>query len=257
MARLQPETVDRLIAMLGLPVEAGEAGDELSSVLEHDVQRITRAFGLLVFEDADWFEYDASRIEDVLATWLDQDAARWLDALARDAQPAEFLSGFEELITGWRAAGSGAAGPAADGGATGSLGIENPYFAPDEVPGTEFYRYRDDQYLYAASSDAAQDEWKSLEQRYDAYRGAADSAGSDDGLVRGYLHNASVLPGTEYYRQDDDVYLYGPTEFAAADGWKPYEHWQQQADWARNEQELLEAIDSFIAHARTRLNPLA
>lgn len=257
MTRPRHDTVDRLITMLMLPV--GEDGDERPAALADEVRRVTEEFGWLVFEDAAWFDYDTDRIAQVLAGWLDEETAAWLDSLAGSAQPAEFLAGFGQLVDQWKTGQAGAAGPAGVGAAAGAadhLGIENPNFAPDEVPGTEFYTYRNNDYFYAATADARDDQWKTLEQRYDEHRSAGHSTASGDGVLRGYPYANSVLPGTEYYRLEGTEYLYGPHETGAADEWKPYEHWQQLADQEQNEKLLIEKIDSFIALVEDRIGAL-
>lgn len=251
MAHLQLETVDKLIDLLSLPV-GGSEQDARPHSMESDVQRVSQDLGWLVFEDDNWFAYDPSRIDDILAAWLDEHTAAQLEAAARDSQPVQFLEWIERLVQDWKSAESGAAGPAAEGAPPGPLGIENPYFEPDRVPGTEFYRYVDNVYVYAATSDASADEWKDLETRYDECRALASPAAEDDGLLRGYPYAGSVLPGTEYYRLQDGEYLYGSKEFGAADAWQLYEYWQERADEAESTARLIHELDTFIALLRTR-----
>jgi hypothetical protein len=127
-------------------------------------------------------------------------------------------------VSGWARGETGDAVAAQDAGAA-PLGSANPHFEPDRVPGTEFYRYVDEGYLYAATADAAPEEWRPLEARYEqAEAASADTAPPD--LVMGYRNDASVLPGTAFYRQlDDGGYVYAPTERAAPDDWHAYEYW--------------------------------
>ena len=251
MAHLQMETVDKLIDLLSLPVGENEQ-DARPPSMESDVQRVSQDLGWLVFEDDKWYAYEPSRIDDVLAVWLDEHTAAQLETAARESQPAQFLEWIEQLVQDWKTAESGAAGPLAEGAEAELLGIENPYFEPDQVPGTEFYKYVDDTYVYAATSDAPPDEWKDLETRYDEYRALAPPAAEDDGMLRGYPYASCVLPGTEYYRLEDGEYLYGPEEYGPADAWQLYEYWQDRADEADSTARLIHEIDTFIALLHTR-----
>jgi hypothetical protein len=89
MARVQPETVDKLIELLTLPIGENE-DDERPQYLENDIHRVSQEFGWLVFEDDKWIEYDPSRIEDILQAWLDEETATRLDTAARESH-ARFL----------------------------------------------------------------------------------------------------------------------------------------------------------------------
>lgn len=250
MARAQQDTVDKLIDLLSLPVGQNE-GDERPESMEADIRRVSESLGRLVFEDDKWFEYDASRVEDVLENWLDDDTATRFDAAA-DYQPQEFLTWVETQVDTWKRGEAGAAGPAVEGAQSQSLGNANPDFAPHEVPGTEFYKYVNDEYVYAATEDAADDQWKTLEARYDEYRtGSPPEEG--DGLLRGYPYTSSVLAGTAFYRQEGETYLYGPAEFAAAEEWKPYEYWQEKADDVDAAETLIREIDAFIELIDSRI----
>jgi hypothetical protein len=206
MARVQPETVDKLIELLTLPIGENE-DDERPQHLENDIQRVSQEFGWLVFEDDKWIEYDPSRIEDILQAWLDEETATRLDTAARESH-ARFLEWLENLVTDWKSQESGTQGPATEGGTFGPLGIANPHFEPDRVPGTEFYRYRDNEYVYAATADAPDDGWRTLEARVDEHRVTAPA----DGLLRGYPYTNSALPGTAYYRVEGETYLWVRSE---------------------------------------------
>lgn len=252
MARLRQDTVDRLIELLSLPV--GEQSDDARpSAMAGDVERVSQALGWLVFEDDRWFDYDARRIEDILDAWLDDTTAGQLDAVARDQQPPEFLSWVEQLVATWQSGEAGAQGPATEGGEAGPLGLANPYYEPNRIPGTEFYKYVGNEYLYAATDDAPAAEWRTLEARSDEYRAGTAPAEQGDGVLRGYPYLGSVLAGTEYYRLDGEVYLYGPKEFGTAAEWQPYEHWQARADEAEEARVLINELDSFIALIETRI----
>jgi hypothetical protein len=111
-------------------------------------------------------------------------------------------------VTDWKSQESGTQGPATEGGTFGPLGIANPHFEPDRVPGTEFYRYRDNEYVYAATADAPDDGWRTLEARVDEHRVTAPA----DGLLRGYPYTNSALPGTAYYRVEGETYLWVRSE---------------------------------------------
>lgn len=251
MARVRAETVDKLIDLLSLPV--GQSEDDLRpQSMQDDVQRVSQDFGWLVFADDAWYSYEPGRIEDVLANWVDERTVPEFDTVACESAPTQFLRWFEQLVRQWKATESGAAGPAAEGAKPGLLGIENPHFDPDRVPGTQFYRYVDDQYLYAATPDAPHEEWKDIETRYDEHRGPARPAPADEGLLRGYPYASSALPGTEFYRLDGESYLYGPAEFGTAEQWQPYEYWQERADEAENAQQLIGELDAFIELVRAR-----
>lgn len=251
MSRLQQDTVDKLVELLSLPVGQDEH-DERPESMAADIQRVSQSLGWLVFEDDRWFEYDPTRIETVLAGWLDDQTADQLNS-ASDSQPVEFLGWVDSLVSYWKSGQAGAAGPATQDGTGQSLGIENPNYEPHRVPGTEFYKYLNDEYVYAATADAPDDEWKALEARHDDYR-VTSSTPVEEGMLQGYPYAHSVLPGTEYYRPDGDTYLYGPKEYGTADDWKPYDHWQEQADGDEEAKKLIDELDSFIALIEKRIS---
>jgi hypothetical protein len=246
MAQLEFETVNKLVELLSLPVTEREEEDRPISMAS-DIGRVSEELGSLVFEDSSWFEYDAGRIADILDPWLDDQTAAQFDSAARDSDFAGFLDWIENLIIELKSGETGAAGPATEDGAAGPLGIENPNFEPNRVPGTEYYKYQGNEYLYAATADAPEDQWKTLEAWYDDYAVTVGSATPDEGVLRGYPYTASVLPGTEYYVADGDDYLYGPHEVGSADEWKPYEYWQGLVDQERDDQELIDELDALIA----------
>ncbi len=254
MARLQADTVDKLISLLTLPVGVN-ADDDRPESMEADINRVSESLGWLVFEDSRWFDYDARRIEDTLDAWLDDDTASDFDLVASFA-PAEFLIWVEQLVDGWRAAESGtiAADGHGDGGDHLLLGIANPHYAPDQIPGTEFYKYQDNEYLYAATADASADQWKALEDRYDDHAAATGSAVPDDGRLRGYPYGSSVLPGTEYYLLQGETYLYGHHEFGLPNEWQPYEYWQELANVEEATNGLADGFDALINHLQTELD---
>jgi len=243
MARLQPDTVDKLIDLLSLPVGENQ-GDERPEYLEPDIRRVSQGLGRLVFEDDRWFDYDATRVEDILANWLDDETAEQFDAAAESSQPPEFLGWVDGLVTAWTSSVAETAQ---------ALGLPNPDHEPYLVPGTEFYRYRNDEYVYAATADAADDQWATLEARYDEHRAAVGPDEAADGLLRGYPDTNSVIAGTAFYREEGETYLYGPKEFGTAEEWKPYEYWQQKADEAAAAADLIRELDSFIALIEARI----
>ena len=125
MARPQPDTVDKLIDLLILPV-GGLEGDTRPQAMESEIKKASEDLGWLVFEDSKWFEYDGRRIEDTLDPWLSDDQASEFDSVAQSAQVSEFLTWVENLVTAWK---SGEAGVSAAGGAEGDgavLGLINP-----------------------------------------------------------------------------------------------------------------------------------
>ncbi len=254
MARPRPDTVDKLIDLLILPV-GGLEDDTRPQAMESEIKKVSEDLGWLVFEDAKWFEYDGRRIEDTLDPWLSDDLASEFDTVAQSAQLAEFLTWVENLIAAWKSGEAGvSAQTGAEGEGTGALrGLKNPSFEPDRVPGTEFYKYQDSQYLYAAMADAPADRWKTLEDRYDDKAAAAGPVPSADAAIRGYPYASSVLPGTRYYRLDGEKYLYGPTEFGAADEWQPYEYWQEQAGVEESASALMGSLDTLIALLESQL----
>jgi hypothetical protein len=239
MARLDSEAVDKLIDLLTLPV--GGDDDPRPAHSADAIRSVSEELGSLVFEDANWYRnYRPHDIEAVLEGWFDDVTAGELasKAVGPESQAwQEFLAWCGRLVSGWR---EGEAGVARDDGAL--LGIANPHYGTDQVPGTQFYRYVDDEYRYAATPDAA--EWLTLEERYAAVRGAPPPGGT----VIGYRNATSVLPGTAFYRQlDDGSYVYAPTEHAEAAAWHPYEYWSDQAAEAATERELLDAMKEFVA----------
>lgn len=252
MASLQAATVDKLIGLLALPIGVA-ADDDRPASMGSDITRVSENLGWLVFEDSRWYDYDAGRIEDTLGAWLDDDAVREFDAAAMNYGPAEFLAWIEQLVEAWRAGEAGTFAPDSPDSGPVRLGIANPHFEPDRIPGSQFYKYQDNEYLYAAAADAPADQWKSLEDRYDDHAAATASAEPSDGRLRGYRYGSSVLPGTEYYRLEGTIYLYGPHEFGLAHEWRPYEDWQEEADAEVATNDLANALDALIAHLQSEL----
>jgi hypothetical protein len=232
MAALDPNVVDRLVDLLRLPV--GGEDDPRPESSADLIQEVSLELGSLVFEDTSWYDsYRPRDIQALLEPWFDDTTAAEL--VTRAAGPEspqawqEFLGWCQQLVSAWRHGEVGvASGP--QGAEAALLGTANPNFEPDRVPGTQFYRYADGEYLYAATADAATQEWRTPEERYDNVR-ADTVASSPGGMLMGYRNGSSVLPGTGFYRQlDDGDYVYAPTEYAAPDDWHAYEYWADQAE---------------------------
>ncbi len=227
MAVLDPDAVDKLVDLLRLPV--GGEGDPRAESSADLIQGVSEELGSLVFDDTNW--YDSQPPGEVVASlepWFDATSAAELvtKATGPDAPEAwhEFLAWSRQLVSGWARVETGDMVAAQDAEVA-PLGSANPQFEPDRVPGTEFYRYVDEEYLYAAMADAAPEEWRTLEARYEQ-AGAAPVDAAPPDVVMGYRNDASVLPGTAFYRQlDDGGYVYAPTERAAPDDWHAYEYW--------------------------------
>jgi hypothetical protein len=237
MANLDRDAVDKLIDLLTLPI--GGKGDQRPTGYDDIIQQVSADLGLLAFEDTEWYRsHRPEDIEDILQNWFDDSTATELATRAvgpeSPQQWSEFLAWCKELVAGWAQVESS---PQA---------IANPRYESDKVDGTQFYRYVDGWYLYAATPDAPAEDWKTQEERYEAAWQAAGAAVPTD-TVMGYPNGSSVLTGTAFYRQlENGTYVYAPTQHAAAEAWRPYEYWSDQAYAEAAEQELLSEMGSYL-----------
>ncbi len=226
MAQLSLDAVDRLKEWLSVPVEDEERSDH-----QAEIELLSSQFGSLVFEDDKWFEYDNDRIAKILQRpgqeWLADDQLAQLESVTYNGSLDSFLPWFKLIVEGWEAGERGTS-PASEGEeASQVLGIENPNYASDPLPGTEFYKYDSVQgYLYADRADALDSEWATFEARVDALR--ASAAPAADGVLRGYPYAQAVISGTKYYAQvPDGTYVYSDREYGDDEhGWQPYDYWQ-------------------------------
>jgi hypothetical protein len=157
--------VRRLAELLRVPVAEDEDG------LRHDhrdqVDRLHATVAALVFSgDAEWFDRDEAEVAGGLGQWLadgqDAELAEHLDS-DDDATLFAFLG---VLVTGWAAraaAGPEAAGDAADDELAGAENTEN--WTVNRLPGTYYYAYDGDRYLYSDLPRAPIDEWQPLAVR--------------------------------------------------------------------------------------------
>jgi hypothetical protein len=249
MALLDPDAVDKLIDLLTLPV--GGADDPRPESAADRIQGVSEVLGSVVFEDQNWYEsYRPQDIQAVLEPWFDEATATELAARCADPDSPEawqeFLAWCQLLVSNWKQGKLGVESSAQPGVAATLLGIANPHYELDRVPGTQFYKYVDGEYLYAVTADAAPEEWRTQEERYDDARTAA-AVSPPSGMLMGYRNSTSVLPGTAFYRQlDGGEYVYAPTEVAEPDGWHGYEHWADLADEAAADVELLDEMNAFL-----------
>jgi hypothetical protein len=224
MPQIKSESVDKLKDWLRLPVEDS---DGERAVRKSEIEALSPRFGGLVFEDERWYEYDADRINQILQRhgqeWLDGTQVTELESLTDADDLGYLLAWFEPVLTGWESGEAGVAGAQADTGQ--ELGIANPNYAVDPVPGTQFYKYDPTRgYLYADTENAV--DWWTLEERVDAAR-PAEVPVQDNWRQRGYPNTQATIPGTRYYTLRNDVYLYNDREYGDDDhGWQPYEYWQ-------------------------------
>jgi hypothetical protein len=228
MTEIKTEAVEKIKNWLRVPVEDGD-GERASR--KSDVESLSPRFGSLVFEDERWYEYDAGRINQIMQRqgqeWLDDAQVGELERLADAGGLGYFIDWFEQLLQELELGERGVYGPAREGGAVGeALGIANPNYASDPVPGTQYYKYDPVQgYVYAETEDAA--EWRTMEERIDAQR-LSGASGPDDGRQRGYPNAQATIPGTRYYTLHNGGYLYSDKEYGDDDhGWQPYEYWQR------------------------------
>jgi hypothetical protein len=253
MAQLDPNAVDKLIELLTLPV--GGENDRRPESLAGAIQNVSEEIGWLVFEDATWYQfYRPDDIQSILTPWFDDDSAAELATKSAyvESNPdlvtswEELLTWCEQLVANWK---SGEMGLPSDGeseDAATLLGIPNPHYERNKIHGTQFYKYVDDEYLYAANADAAPEEWQTLEEWYERSWRAA-GASTPDGTVMGWPNPTSILRGTDFYRQlADETYVYAPTQYAEPDAWRPYEYWADMAAEDAAENELLDEVKSFL-----------
>jgi hypothetical protein len=228
MPQIKSGSVEKLKEWLCLPVSDD---DQERKDRKIEIEVLSSRFGLLVFEDERWYEYDEDRITSIMQRqgqeWLDETQVSELERLTDTNDLMSFLAWFEPALAQWEAGESGAAGPAMEGQEAGqALGIANPNYATDPVPGTQFYKYDPVAgYLYADSEDATQ--WRSLEEIRDA-QGSSEESAQDNGTQRGYPNSQATIPGTRYYTLQDGTYLYSHEEYGDDDhGWQPYEYWRE------------------------------
>jgi hypothetical protein len=248
MPQIKSGSVEKLKEWLCLPVSDDDVERKDRKI---EIELLSSRFGLLVFEDERWYEYDEDRITSIMQRqgqeWLDETQVSELERLTDTNDLMSFLAWFEPALAQWEAGESGAAGPAMEGQETGqALGIANPNYATDPVPGTQFYKYDPGAgYLYADSEDATQ--WRSLEEIRDA-QGPSEESAQDNGTQRGYPNSQATIPGTRYYTLQDGIYLYSNEEYADDDhGWQPYEYWRQLQ--ATESQPTPATIDSAVEEA--------
>ncbi len=126
---------------------------------------------LLFYGDPTWaYNQDSGSISDyrsILAGWLTHDSGeetRFIELTAPGISPDGGLEAlvrwFTPVVENWKQWAKDTEGNV-------EKGLENPGFAADQTPGTEYYWYDPDNevYLYASSADAPDNEWLSYEDR--------------------------------------------------------------------------------------------
>lgn len=125
---------------------------------------------LLFYGDPTWANNDDSNsvsdYRSILSDWLSADSGDestfvQLTTPGDDAAANRdlFITWFTPVVEKWK--------QSAKDTESGDKGIENPNYAADPVPGTQFYWYdsHNEVYLYAGAADAPDNEWLSYEDR--------------------------------------------------------------------------------------------
>jgi hypothetical protein len=122
---------------------------------------------LLFYGDPTWAsnadDGSVSDYRDILTSWFAQDSSQEAEFLERTTAGTDcdaFVSWFTPVVGDWKQWAKTTEG-------TAEKGIENPNFAEDPTPGTEYYWYDPDNevYLYASTADAPDRQWRSYEDR--------------------------------------------------------------------------------------------
>lgn len=125
---------------------------------------------LLFYGDPTWANNDDSNsISDyrsILSDWLKDDSSDE-STFTQLTTPGEDAAANRDLFTTWFTPVVEKWKQAAKATESGDRGIENPNYAADPVPGTQFYWYdsHNEVYLYASTADAPDSEWLSYEDR--------------------------------------------------------------------------------------------
>jgi hypothetical protein len=143
--------------------------------------KVAEDLALLVFQgDMLWMNdtANADYYAETISAWVTGSAETRFTALTEpDSESPEFIDWITGLIAEWRAA-AGQEEVGQDGG-----GLENPNYADDPTPGTQFYRYDDASGTYLYSDQAAGDDWATYEQR------RYSEPAFDDGYGLGYRYD--------------------------------------------------------------------
>ncbi len=159
-----------------------------------------------------------SDYRDLLSTWLSEDSSDESQFLSLtvpgddSASASEmFVNWFTPVVERWKQS-------AKDTESNVDRGIENPEYARDQTPGTQYYWYDPDNevYLYASTADAPDGDWLSYEdRRYTpvAYDDARKTNFRQDGVTQDYEFQSRV----------------------SSDKWLTTEEWDQEVSLAEGE----------------------
>jgi hypothetical protein len=142
--------------------------------------KVAEDLALLVFQgDMLWMNdtANADYYAETISAWVTGPAeAQFTELTQEGSESAPFMDWITPVIAEWRATAS-----QEEAGAEG--GLENPNFAGDPTPGTEFYKYDAASGTYLYSDDAGSDDWATYEQR------RYDEPAFDDNYGLGYRYD--------------------------------------------------------------------
>jgi hypothetical protein len=124
---------------------------------------VAESLALLVFQGDMLWMNDVANVDyyaDTISAWVTGSAeAEFAQLTQEGSESAPFIDWITPVIAGWRAA-AGQEEAGHDG-----AGLENPNYADDPTPGTQFYKYDDGAGTYLYAAEAVSDDWATYEQR--------------------------------------------------------------------------------------------
>lgn len=142
---------------------------------------VAESLALLVFQgDMLWMNdvANADYYAETISAWVTGSAEGTFAELTQEgSESAPFISWITPVIGEWRAA-AGQEESGQDG-----AGLENPNYADDPTPGTQFYKYDDGSGTYLYAAEAVSDDWATYEQR------RYSEPAFDDGYGLGYRYD--------------------------------------------------------------------
>lgn len=175
-------------ALLRVPVEgdgaepAGETGLAAArAARKAEIGALADELAYLLFDsNTQWFDQDDASLAGYLNAWLSAEQDTSLRTALNSGDEAGLTAVVDWLtrwLPGWKQqAEAEIAAATAEGGATADgelVGVENPNWQQDRMPGTRYYTYHDEEYLYADSQRAPAAAWKPMAERQRAATEAA------------------------------------------------------------------------------------
>lgn len=174
-------------ALLRVPVEGGGAEPAGESGLaaaraarKAEIGALADELPYLLFDsNTQWFDEEDATLAGYLNAWLSAEQDTSLRTALNSGDEASLTAVVDWLtrwLPGWKQQAEAEIAAAAEGGASADgelVGVENPYWLRDRTPGTRYYTYHDEEYLYADSQRAPAAEWKLMAERQRAATEAA------------------------------------------------------------------------------------